>query len=44
MKVSRKFTPEEVALIHRTMMDGASNDDVALFVQTCERTGLSEWV
>ena len=40
MKVSRKFTPEEVALIHRTMMDGASNDDVALFVQTCERTGL----
>ena len=40
MKVSRKFAPEEVALIHRTMMDGASNDDVALFVQTCERTGL----
>lgn len=36
----RKFTPEEVALIHRTMMDGASKDDVALFVATCERTGL----
>lgn len=36
----RKFTPEEVALIHRTMMAGASKDDVALFVATCERTGL----
>ena len=36
----REFKPEEVALIHRTMMDGASKDDVALFVATCERTGL----
>lgn len=40
MKTTRKFTPEEVALIHRTMMDGAGVDDVAMFVQTCERTGL----
>lgn len=36
----REFKPEEVALIHRTMMEGASKDDVALFVATCERTGL----
>lgn len=40
MKVARKFTPEEVGLIHRTMMPGASKDDVAIFVATCERTGL----
>lgn len=40
MQTTRKFTPEEVALIHRTMMDGAGVDDVAMFVQTCERTGL----
>lgn len=40
MRVARKFTPEEVALIHRTQMSGASKDDVALFVATCERTGL----
>jgi len=37
---TRKFTPEEIALIHRTYMDGAKADDVALFVATCERTGL----
>ena len=41
----RVFTEEEKGLIHRTMMkdnDGklASKDDLALFVQTCERTGL----
>lgn len=36
----RTFTTEQVALIHRTMMEGASKDDVALFVATCERTGL----
>lgn len=40
MKIARKFTQEEVGLIHRTMMEGASKDDVALFVATCERTGL----
>lgn len=38
--MTRKFTPDEVGLIHRTMMEGASHDDVALFVATCERTGL----
>lgn len=37
---TRKFTPDEVALVHRTFMDGASKDDVALFIATCERTGL----
>ena len=37
---TRKFTPEEVALVHRTYMEGASKDDVALFIATCERTGL----
>lgn len=37
---TRKFTPEEIALIHRTYMEGAKADDVALFVATCERTGL----
>ena len=36
----RTFTPDQIALIHRTMMEGASKDDVALFVATCERTGL----
>ena len=40
MKVARKFTAEEVGLIHRTSMKGASRDDVDLFVATCERTGL----
>jgi len=37
---TRKFTPEEIALIHRTFMAEASKDDVALFIATCERTGL----
>jgi phage recombination protein Bet len=40
MRVARKFTTEEVGLVQRTMMKGASPDDVALFVATCERTGL----
>ena len=37
---TRKFTSDEVALIHRTFMAEASKDDVALFIATCERTGL----
>lgn len=37
---ARKFTAEEIALIHRTFMRDASKDDVDLFVATCERTGL----
>lgn len=39
-KINRKFTNEEIGLIHRTMMPKASQDDVAIFVATCERTGL----
>lgn len=42
---NRKFTAEEKALIHRTFMVDAqgklaSNDDLDLFIATCERTGL----
>ncbi len=37
---TRKFTTEEIALIHRTFMAEASKDDVSLFIATCERTGL----
>ena len=40
MKVARKFSSEEIGLIHRRMMKEASPDDVAMFVATCERTGL----
>ena len=41
----RTFTPDEISLIHRTLMvdkEGrqASKDDLALFIATCERTGL----
>lgn len=36
----RKFDEETIGLLHRTMMEGASMDDVKVFVQTCERTGL----
>jgi phage recombination protein Bet len=38
--ITRKFTQDEIALIHRTFMEGAKPDDVSLFVATCERTGL----
>ena len=37
---TRKFTQDEIDLISRTMMQGASHDDVLLFIATCERTGL----
>lgn len=40
MKEVKKFTPDQIGLIQRTMMPGASKDDVQLFVATCERTGL----
>lgn len=40
MSKNRKYSAEEVGLIHRTMMPGAKSDEVALFVSTCERTGL----
>ena len=38
--VKRKFSEQEVGLIHRSMMEGATQDDIAVFVATCERTGL----
>lgn len=40
MATTRKFTQDEIELIGRTMMQGASHDDVLLFIATCERTGL----
>lgn len=36
----RKFKEDEIGLIARTMMQGATADDVAWFIKTCERTGL----
>lgn len=38
--MARKFSQEEIDLIARTTMQGASHDDVLTFVTTCERTGL----
>ena len=40
MKIARKFTQDEIGLIARNFMRGATKDDVDLFVATCERTGL----
>lgn len=34
------LTPERIALLKRTICEGASDDELALFVQVCERTGL----
>jgi len=36
-----RYDPEKIALIKRTIAKGASDDELALFVEVCERTGLN---
>jgi len=34
------YSPEKIALIKRTIAEGASDDELALFIAQCQRTGL----
>lgn len=37
---NNRLSEEQIALLKRTILDGASNDDVDTFVQICNKTGL----
>lgn len=40
VSIRQEFTPEQVDLIKRVIFKDADNDELALFIQQCRRTGL----